>query len=169
MPPGDPGDRRRGAEPVFERLDVVRWERCRVNAGDVDSEADLLDRVATTLEAVLASEADPERLLAVRVIVHGTTSLNDRLHADTERYVNEVRNLAIERGEDRLWIEKVEFQTRSARLIVLPDGPIEELREMSRPASRRPRRPGRPRGRAGRAEAEAAGRADGVARCAAAR
>jgi exonuclease SbcD len=119
-----------GVEQSFERLDVVRWERCRVDAGDVDGEADLLDRVATALDALLNLEPDPERLLAARVVVHGTTTLSNRLHADAERYVNEVRNLALERGEDRLWIEKVELQTRSAPLIALPDGPIEELREL---------------------------------------
>jgi hypothetical protein len=64
------------------------------------------------------------------VVVHGTSLLHDRLHADPERYVAEVRNMAIERGEDRLWIEKVEFQTKSARTMAVPDGPIEELREL---------------------------------------
>ena len=82
------------------------------------------------LDDLLRSESDPDRLLAVRVVVHGTSSLHDRLHADPERYVAEVRNLAMERGEDRLWIEKVEFQTRPARAIAVPDGPIEELREV---------------------------------------
>jgi len=85
---------------------------------------------------LLRSESDPDRLLAVRVIVHGTSSLHDRLHADPERYVAEVRNLALERGKDRLWIEKVEFQTRAARAIAVHDGPIEELREVARPAQR---------------------------------
>jgi DNA repair exonuclease SbcCD nuclease subunit len=123
----DPGD---GVATTFHRLDVVRWERGRVDASDLDCEADLLDRVAATLDDLLRSEADPDRLLAVRVIVHGSSTLHDRLHADAERYVNEVRNLALERGADRLWVEKVEFATRSARTIRVPDGPIEELREV---------------------------------------
>jgi DNA repair exonuclease SbcCD nuclease subunit len=122
-----PGD---GVAQEFHRLDVVRWERGRVDATDLYAEADLLDRVATTLDDLVRSEPDPDRLLAVRVVVHGTSPLHDRLHADAERYVAEVRNLALERGEDRLWIEKVEFQTRSARAVALPDGPIEELREV---------------------------------------
>ena len=66
----------------------------------------------------------------MRVVVHGATPLHDRLHADDERYVAEVRNLALERGADRLWIEKVELQTRPTRSISVPDGPIEELREV---------------------------------------
>ncbi len=73
----------------------------------------MLDRVSSMLDSLLRAEADPDRLLAVRVVLHGSSPLHDRLHADAERYVNEVRNLALERGADRLWIEKVEFQTRS--------------------------------------------------------
>jgi DNA repair exonuclease SbcCD nuclease subunit len=119
-----------GVEREFHRLDVVRWERGRVDVTDLTTEAEVLDRVAATLDDLLRSESDPDRLLAVRVVVHGTSSIHDRLHADSERYVAEVRNLALERGKDRLWIEKVEFQTRAVRAIALPDGPIEELREV---------------------------------------
>ena len=115
---------------VFHRLDVVRWERSRVDATELATEAELLDRVSAVLDELLQSEPDPERLLAVRVVLHGTAPLHDRLHAEAERYVNEVRNMALERGADRLWIEKVEFQTRRVRSLTLPDGPIEELREV---------------------------------------
>src|SRR3954447_7815537 len=117
-------------QQVFHRLDVVRWERGRVDATDLTTEADVLDRVSSMLDDLLRTESDLDRLLAVRVVVHGTSSMHDRLHADPERYVAEVRNLAMERGVDRLWIEKVEFQTRSVRAFAVADGPIEELREV---------------------------------------
>jgi DNA repair protein SbcD/Mre11 len=115
---------------MFHRLDVVRWERSRVDATELATEADLLDAVSSVLDELLGSESDPDRLLAVRVVVHGASLLHDRLHAEAERYVAEVRNLALERGADRLWIEKVEFQTRRVRAPALPDGPIEELQEV---------------------------------------
>jgi DNA repair exonuclease SbcCD nuclease subunit len=119
-----------GVEQAFHRLDVVRWERCRVDANGLNTESDLLDGVSSALDDLLRSESDPERLLAVRVVVRGNTTLHHRLQADPERYVAEVRNLALGRGEDRLWIEKVEFQTRSTRGVALPDGPFEELHEV---------------------------------------
>jgi DNA repair exonuclease SbcCD nuclease subunit len=119
-----------GAVQSFHRLDVVRWERGRVDAAGIDTEADLLDRVSSVLDDLLRSETDPDRLLAVRVVVHGASTLHDRLNADLDRYVAEVRNLASERGGDRLWIEKVEIQTRAFRPYAVPDGPIEELREV---------------------------------------
>ena len=42
----------------------------------------------------------------------------------------EVRSLATERGGDRLWIERVELQTRPLRTVTMPDGPFEELLEV---------------------------------------
>jgi DNA repair protein SbcD/Mre11 len=115
---------------AFHRLDVVRWERSRVDATEISTDADLLDRISSVLDDLLLSESDPEKLLAVRVIIEGVAPMHDRLHAEAERYVAEVRNLALERGSDRLWIEKVEFQTRRGRSSALPDGPIEELQEV---------------------------------------
>jgi DNA repair exonuclease SbcCD nuclease subunit len=115
---------------MFHRLDVVRWERSRVDATELATEADLLDRISAVLDELIRSESVTDRLLAVRVVVHGTSPLHDRLHAEAERYVAEIRNLALERGADQLWIEKVEFPTRRVRSPTLPDGPIEELREV---------------------------------------
>ncbi|WP_074311424.1 exonuclease SbcCD subunit D [Singulisphaera sp. GP187] len=123
----EPGN---GVAHTFHRLDVVRWERGRVDASDLDTEADLLDKVAAVFDDLLQAETDADRLLAVRVVIHGASTLHDRLHADPERYVAEVRNLALERGVDRLWVEKVEIQTRSTRMMPVLDGPIEELREV---------------------------------------
>jgi DNA repair exonuclease SbcCD nuclease subunit len=118
----------RVVEQEFHRLDVVRWERGRVDASGLATESAVLDGVAEVLDALLGSESDPERLLAVRVVLHGVSPMHDRLHAESERYIAEIRNLALERDAGRLWIEKVEFQTRPTRAIVLGDGPIEELR-----------------------------------------
>ena len=79
------------------------------------------------LDGLLASEPDPDVLLTVRIILSGTTSLHGRLNADPERFINEVRSLATERGGDRLWLEKVELQLRPPSTVTVPDGPIEEL------------------------------------------
>lgn len=120
----------RSCEPVFHRLDQVRWERGRVELTELDTESDLLGRVAETFDGLLADEPDPDRLLAVRVILGGTTALHDRLNADPDRFVAEVRGLASERGGDRIWLEKVELLTRPPRAVNVPEGPIEELLEV---------------------------------------
>ena len=78
-------------------------------------------------DRLLASESDPDAMLAVRVSFSGSTSLHSRLQTDTERFVAEFRSVATERGGDRLWIEKVELHTRPLAAASVPDGPIEEL------------------------------------------
>jgi exonuclease SbcD len=117
----------RSFDTAFHRLDQVRWERGRVEVSELDTESDLLGRAAAVLDGLLANEPDPDVLLAVRVILGGTSSLHGRLNADPERFINEVRGLATERGNDRLWVEKVEFQLRPPSAVTIPDGPIEEL------------------------------------------
>ena len=119
-----------GAESTFHRLDSVRWERVRVDARDLTTESDLLEAVTSRLDDLLALDPDPERLLAARVEIHGGSSLHDRLHAENERYINEVRSLALDRGQGRLWVEKVVVQTKPSRTIFLPDGPIDEIQQI---------------------------------------
>jgi DNA repair exonuclease SbcCD nuclease subunit len=114
-------------EQVFYRLDVVRWERERVDLSDVASESDFFDRTVESLDRLLASDPDPEGLLAVRLVLAGTTELHDRLLGDSERVVAAIRSLAADRGQDRLWIEKVELHTQPRQTITTPDGPMEEL------------------------------------------
>lgn len=118
------------SESSFHRLDSVRWERLRVDVSEAATDSDFLDRAARPLDDLLALETDPQRLLAVRIEIHGRSALHDRLHAASERYLNEVRGLALDRGQGRLWVEKVKVQTKPARSVVLPDGPINEIQEI---------------------------------------
>jgi DNA repair protein SbcD/Mre11 len=117
-------------EPVFQRLDQVRWERGRVDVSGLESESDLWGRAAEMLDGLLASEPDPDVMLAVRVIFSGSTSLHGRLSAQPDRLVAEVRSLATERGSDRIWVEKVQLQVRPTRAGAMPDGPFDELLEV---------------------------------------
>jgi DNA repair exonuclease SbcCD nuclease subunit len=117
-------------EHVFHRLDQARWERALVDLSEIDTESDLLDRAAATLDGLLASELDTDAMLAVRVILSGATALHSWLHANSERLVAEVRSVATGVGGDRLWIEKIKVQTRPTRALTMPEGPIEELMEV---------------------------------------
>jgi DNA repair protein SbcD/Mre11 len=117
-------------ESVFERLDQVRWERVCVDVRDLETESDILGRTSDALDGLLASETDADAMLAVRVILSGPTPLHGRLQTDPERSVAEIRSLATERGGDRLWIERVELDTRSLRAAFMPDGPFDELQDV---------------------------------------
>jgi exonuclease SbcD len=114
-------------DAVFERLDQVRWERGTVDLSGLETEADLMEKTDEMFDGLLASEPDTDVMLAVRVVLGGATSLHARLHAHAERWKAEVRNLATEKGGDRLWIEKVELQVQPARALLRPEGPFEDL------------------------------------------
>ncbi len=145
---------------VFHRLDKVRWERERVDVSELETESDVLGRTAELFDGLLAAEPDPECMLAVRLSLSGSTPLHGRLRTDPERFVAEVRGLATERGGDRLWIEKVELQTKPPAHRDHSRRPVRGAGGSSGPTSRRSRFHDR-RGRgAGRAETQAASRAD---------
>ncbi len=117
-------------EHVFHRLDQVRWERASIDISDALNESDILSRTADVLEKLIASEAGSETLLAVRLTIGGSTSLNGRLFSDPDRFTAEVRSIATECGGDRLWIEKVELQVQPTRGKAIVDGPIDDLMEV---------------------------------------
>lgn len=119
-----------GIEWEFERLDQVRWERAQIDVSGIDSESDCLDRIAEAFDGLLASEPEPDTMLAVRLVLSGSTALHGRIHADTERMVAELRSLANERGNDRLWLEKVELETRPHGSDNVSEGPFHELVEV---------------------------------------
>jgi exonuclease SbcD len=117
-------------ETRFERLDCVRWEHAQVDLSSVVNESDALTRSANILDHLLATEPDPDVMLAVRVTLTGSTPLHARFHADQERLVASIRALAIDRGADRLWIERVELKTEPPRIASAVEGPLEELLDL---------------------------------------
>jgi DNA repair exonuclease SbcCD nuclease subunit len=117
-------------DQVFHRLDQVRWERGHVDVSGLEAEADALDRTGHLLDELIASECTHESLLAVRVVLRGRTALHGRLFSDPDRLTALVRNVATQRGGDRIWIEKVELQLEPPGEEAMIDGPIEELLEV---------------------------------------
>ena len=116
-----------GVDKEFHRLDVVRWERLAVDLTGVASESEIFDRVGRVIDGLVGLDGDPDRLLAVRVVLEGATTWHDRILADSDRYLNEVRSLGHDRGRGRVWVEKAEFRTRAPKASTSLDGPIEEL------------------------------------------
>lgn len=112
----------------FEPLDVLRWERCVVDAGQCESGYDVVDRTSESLGRLLA--ASEGRLLAVRVEVIGACPTHEKLAAEPQRWITEVRSLARDVGQGGVWIEKVRFQTSPQRPsdgAAIEDGPLGEL------------------------------------------
>jgi len=91
-------------------LDVVRWECLSVDATTASDPLEVVDRVRDELTA--HAHASPERLLAARVTITGSTRANGAIRRDPEKLVAELRASANDLG-DAVWIEKVEVETRS--------------------------------------------------------
>jgi DNA repair exonuclease SbcCD nuclease subunit len=114
-------------EEEFRCLDVLRWERCPIDAPEAADGDAVVERVADGLRALRQdNEGKP---LAVRVEVHGPCPAHEQLLADPQRWTNEVRSRAIEVGGGDLWIEKVKLRTTPPTTAspLAVDGPLGEL------------------------------------------
>ena len=94
-------------------LDVVRWARIEVDLAGRDRPEDALACVGEALAKALV-EADG-CLLAARVVIGGSTRAHDALVREPERWLHEFRLLASEVGEPGVWLERIDFATRSRR------------------------------------------------------
>jgi DNA repair exonuclease SbcCD nuclease subunit len=92
-------------------LDVVRWEHVEVDAVDAVDALEVVDRACFALKERAAS--CPERLLAARVTVAGSTRANGALRSDVEHFVAQLRLAANDALGDALFLEKVRLKTRS--------------------------------------------------------
>ncbi|QDV78393.1 metallophosphoesterase family protein [Botrimarina mediterranea] len=96
-------------DPVFEPLDVLRWEVARVGLEGAGSSSDAIDRVGDAISQVV--EQTESRFVAVRVVLEGATSLSEAIAAAGRQWVADIRALALDIGAERVWLEKVVNQT----------------------------------------------------------
>jgi DNA repair exonuclease SbcCD nuclease subunit len=101
-------------------LDVVRWVHLKIDASGIEDEVELNDKVRNAVRVELGGMDD--MLLALRVIVEGVTELHRQLLASFERWRDQVRAVAAEIGNDRVWVEKVVLRTRGKKR--LEDGAV---------------------------------------------
>jgi DNA repair exonuclease SbcCD nuclease subunit len=93
----------------FVPLDVVRWLRVRVQAGDVADMPGLHQRLRTALQQARDSLADG-RPVIVRLTFEGKTALHGALQDVAAGLRADARAIAAEIGGD-LWIEKIVVDT----------------------------------------------------------
>jgi exonuclease SbcD len=120
-----------GAVKVERRaLDHVRWQRVGVDVGGTDSEADILERVASALSA--ANEGAEGRVLACRVEVDGATPNHALVMRTRERLDSEVRALATELGPGEAWVERILWKTEAPRSQAVNDDAVGETLKLLR-------------------------------------
>jgi DNA repair protein SbcD/Mre11 len=88
--------------------DCARWAEVYVDAAPHDDETSLLRAVETELGPHAAMAGG--RLLAVRIILTGATTLHPRFIADRDRLRDEVEAAAQRCGED-IWLERLRIDT----------------------------------------------------------
>lgn len=100
--------RRAGAD--FRPLDVIRWFRVDLDATGVGSGYDVVDAIKGRLDPLM-EENRPLPLIA-RVEVTGGCEAHDELASDPERWINEIRSMALDLSSGQVWVEKVKIRTR---------------------------------------------------------
>ncbi len=90
-------------------LDVLRWDTCLVDAGGAEIYDQILERTEQGIdEAISRNEG---QFLALRLIISGACSAHHRLAGDRDRLLNDLRAITADRGQNRVWIEKVKLKT----------------------------------------------------------
>lgn len=119
----------RTLHPIFQPLDVLRWDRLTVDVEDCQGTDDVLQSVASKIE--LHRGLADGRPLAMRVELTGRTAANGQLHAKKHHLTNEIRSLAIDVGNGEVWIEKVRILTTDLTskpaLPNVPNGALSEV------------------------------------------
>jgi DNA repair exonuclease SbcCD nuclease subunit len=113
----------------FVPLDVLRWQRVEVDLALPEQREEIFERAAESLRGIV--ERGDGRLIAVRVILVGETTLAGRTAGDLAQLTADLRAVAVDVGAGNLWLEKVINATRdsAAKLSASTpdDGPLAEV------------------------------------------
>jgi exonuclease SbcD len=93
----------------FRELGVMRWETLIISLTAARHREDALDAIGRTLDELTATI--PDVPLALRLELTGATAAHRSILGAKESFLAEVRAQGIDRGQGRVWIEKVNVQT----------------------------------------------------------
>ena len=105
-------DETRSCSVEFRPLDVVRWDLATIDVSNAVSVDDLLALCSTRIES--AHDAADGRILALRLVLSGQTSLHDSLLAKRHYITNEIRSIASDVSSGDVWLEKIGMDTTSS-------------------------------------------------------
>ncbi len=92
-------------------FDHVRYADCVLEAQPDDAWDDVIDRVRDTLMGPIARAEG--RLLAARIRVVGSPRCHRKIIREKDAFIAEVRSVAGEVGQDRVWLGDVRVETRA--------------------------------------------------------
>jgi len=124
----------------FRPLDVMRWEKLPIDCAPAEHRDDVLATVSSQLEHTV-SQSDG-RAIAARIQLRGNCAIHGELLADDQAFRDEVRACALHRGDNKIWVERVEVLTSPSSLSVedtaLAGDAISELATVAREVRSRP-------------------------------
>jgi len=94
-------------------LDGARWNHLSVDVSDGATERDMFDRIKSALEAAQVESGG--RPLAARITVTGTTPLHNKLIAQHDELLDELRAAGFQAASD-CWVEQVKIKTSAPAL-----------------------------------------------------
>lgn len=98
------------SDVIHRDLDVLRWALCEVDVTASETVDDIYEQVREALQQALDSTEG--RLLATRLVLHGTCAAHSHIHAEIEHWTQEYRALATGLGGAGIWLEKVSLKTQ---------------------------------------------------------
>jgi len=90
-------------------VDHARWEELFIDARGAESEAEVLKTIEDKTRPLSVAAAD--RLVALRVVLSGETSIHRDLLAGREQFTDEVQ-AALQRVHGDIWLERLDIRTR---------------------------------------------------------
>ncbi len=112
----------------FIPMDVVRWAIAEIDATGSQTGYDILDQTGQVLESLL--EKNDGMPMAARIHIQGQTSAHGDFFSDFQRWMNEIRSVALDVCNGLVWVEKIKIGmrlTESDRVLEQKDGAIGEL------------------------------------------
>ncbi len=131
-----------GCSVDFRAMDTVRWQRVGVDVGAAESAPGAVDLAVDGVEQCL--EGSEGRTVVVRLELGGDCPALQDMSARLEHWTGEVRSRCLSRFGSRIMVEKVTFVHREDHVpvggTVLPEGPLDELRNVLRELRSHPER-----------------------------
>lgn len=90
-------------------LDVLRWHSIDVDVKGAIEPEEVLERIRKALESTVSTAEN--RLTAVRVSIVGRADVHKVIATQLNTFREQVRALALEVGQDSVWVEKVKVTT----------------------------------------------------------
>jgi DNA repair exonuclease SbcCD nuclease subunit len=104
-------DHDRVTEVAWREVDVVRWHLCAVDATELPDADGVMAEAEANIERQIAISAG--RPLAVRIEITGATPTHREFARHATHWDRRLREQILNRFDDRIWIEKIKFQTRT--------------------------------------------------------